>query len=82
MTTTAGRTDRLGGRGSGRPGQVVAAARAIAFFSGPVGLGVKIVFLAIVNAIAVWAASSSRGREVDRAARLHRDDARDRRRST
>ena len=31
-------------------------ARAVAFFSGPVGFGVKIAFLAIVNAIAVWAA--------------------------
>jgi arabinogalactan oligomer/maltooligosaccharide transport system permease protein len=31
-------------------------ARAVAFFSGPVGLGVKIVFLAIVNAIGIWAA--------------------------
>jgi arabinogalactan oligomer/maltooligosaccharide transport system permease protein len=31
-------------------------ARAIAFFSGPVGVGVKIAFLAVVNAIAVWAA--------------------------
>jgi arabinogalactan oligomer / maltooligosaccharide transport system permease protein len=31
-------------------------ARAIAFFSGPVGLGVKIALLAIVNAIAVWGA--------------------------
>jgi arabinogalactan oligomer / maltooligosaccharide transport system permease protein len=30
-------------------------AKAIAFFSGPVGLGVKIAFLAIVNAISVWA---------------------------
>src|SRR5262245_39927973 len=30
--------------------------RAIAFFSGPVGLAVKIGLLAIVNAIAVWAA--------------------------
>jgi arabinogalactan oligomer / maltooligosaccharide transport system permease protein len=29
--------------------------RAIAFFSGPVGFGVKIALLAIVNAIAVWA---------------------------
>jgi arabinogalactan oligomer/maltooligosaccharide transport system permease protein len=31
-------------------------ARAVAFFAGPVGFGVKIAFLAIVNAIAVWAA--------------------------
>ena len=31
-------------------------AKAIAFFSGPVGFGVKIAFLAVVNAIAVWAA--------------------------
>jgi arabinogalactan oligomer/maltooligosaccharide transport system permease protein len=30
-------------------------ARAVAFFSGPVGLGVKIVFLSLVNALAVWA---------------------------
>ena len=29
--------------------------RAIAFFSGPVGFGVKIALLAIVNALAVWA---------------------------
>jgi arabinogalactan oligomer/maltooligosaccharide transport system permease protein len=32
-------------------------ARAVAFFSGPVGLTVKIVFLALVNALAVWAAT-------------------------
>jgi ABC-type sugar transport system permease subunit len=33
-----------------------APSRAIAFFSGPVGLAVKIGLLAVVNAIAVWAA--------------------------
>jgi arabinogalactan oligomer/maltooligosaccharide transport system permease protein len=33
-----------------------APSRAIAFFSGPVGLAVKIALLAVVNAIAVWAA--------------------------
>ena len=36
-----------------RPGRI---ARAIALFSGSVGLGVKIVLLAVTNALAVWAA--------------------------
>jgi hypothetical protein len=31
-----------------------AQSRAVAFFSGPVGLGTKIAILAVVNAIEVW----------------------------
>ena len=57
--------------------------RAVAALSGTVGLAIKIALLAIVNAIAVWAAVVlATDEQLGRARRPRRGDARDRRAST